>query len=149
MLAFSPWKKTGLEGECSKKVWNSGLLMQTLERWVAALSRTSRAFLSAMSNATARANATFIVLLELCFSAFLILLVELYANQSGNVPNIGEDLEIWRIVSFALSLIAFWMAPNLFMWSRANQIERDFARRPNLYSSNSTASTDRKLKRRH
>ncbi|MCB5362327.1 hypothetical protein H0484_00945 [Pusillimonas sp. CC-YST705] len=38
--------KTGLEGECSKKVLNSGLLMQTLERWVAALSRTSRAFLS-------------------------------------------------------------------------------------------------------
>ena len=94
-------------------------------------------------------NATFIVLLELCFSAFLILLIEIYADQSGNLPNIGEGLEIWRIVSFALSLIAFWMAPNLFMWSRANQIERDFARRPNLYSSNSTASIDRKPKRRH
>lgn len=91
-------------------------------------------------------NATFIVLLELCFSAFLILLVELYAGQSGNMPHISSGLESWRIVSFALSLIAFWMAPNLFMWSRANQIERDFARRPMLYLSNSTASTDGKTK---
>lgn len=91
-------------------------------------------------------NATFIVLLELCFSAFLILLVELYAGQSGNMPHISSCLESWRIVSFALSLIAFWMAPNLFMWSRANQIERDFARRPTLYLSNSTASTNVKPK---
>lgn len=92
-------------------------------------------------------NATFIVLLELCFSAFLILLIELYAGQSGNVSPGSSGLEVWRIVSFALSLIAFWMAPNLFMWSRANQIERDFALRPTLYSSNSTAPTGRKSKR--
>jgi hypothetical protein len=86
-------------------------------------------------------NATFIVLLELCFSAFLILLIELYAAESRYVPPIGSDLEIWRIVSLTLSLIAFWMTPNLFMWSRANQIELDFASRPTLYSSNPTAAT--------
>lgn len=92
-------------------------------------------------------NATFIVLLELCFSAFLIFLIEIYAEQSGKVPTVNSSLEIWRVVIFALSLIAFWMAPNLFMWSRANQIERDFARRPMLYASNPTAAKQ-KLKRR-
>ena len=94
-------------------------------------------------------NATFIVLLELCFSAFLIFLIELYAGQSGKGSPFISSLEIERVASAVLLLIAFWMTPNLFMWSRANQIERDFARRPRLYASNSSATTDRKSKRRH
>lgn len=81
-------------------------------------------------------NATFIVLLELCFSAFVIFLVELYAGQSGVSQTSGSGVEPEHMVNAGLFLIAFWMTPNLFMWSRANQIERDFARRPKLYSSN-------------
>lgn len=81
-------------------------------------------------------NATFIVLLELCFSAFVIFLVELYAGQSGVSKTVGAGGGIERMVIAVFLLIAFWMVPNLFMWSRANQIERDFARRPKLYSSN-------------
>jgi hypothetical protein len=87
-------------------------------------------------------NATFIVVLELCFSAFVIFLIELYAGQSGVSQAAGSGGSE-RMVSAVLVLVAFWMTPNLFMWSRANQIERDFARRPKLYSSNRMTAAER------
>lgn len=86
-------------------------------------------------------NATFIVVLELCFSAFVVFLVELYAGQPSGSQSGGAGMGSERIVSAVLLLVAFWMTPNLFMWSRANQIERDFARRPKLYSSNGMTTT--------
>lgn len=81
-------------------------------------------------------NATFIVLLELCFSAFLIFCVEVFAGHSAaskvsGVPGVLSE----SMVNAVLLLIAFWMTPNLFMWSRANQLERDFAKRPLLYAA--------------
>lgn len=87
-------------------------------------------------------NSTFIVVLELCFSAFLIFLIELYADQYG-VAEAASSGGHERMVSAVLFLIAFWMTPNLFMWSRANQIERDFARRPKLYSTNGKNAAER------
>lgn len=92
-------------------------------------------------------NATFIVLLELCFSAFVIFLVELYAGPSGSSQTVSSGIGSERMVSAVLLLIAFWMTPNLFMWSRANQIERDFARRPKLYSASSATAPERKSRR--
>lgn len=80
-------------------------------------------------------NATFIVLLELCFSAFLILCIEVFAgvpaggNPQGTTGTVSESM-----VNAVLLLIAFWMVPNLFMWSRANKLEEDFAKRPLLYA---------------
>lgn len=91
-------------------------------------------------------NATFIVLLELCFSALVIFLIELYAGQSASTENVGSLDGSGRIVSAVLLLIAFWMTPNLFMWSRANQLERDFARRPKMYSSNGISTTTQEAK---
>ena len=91
-------------------------------------------------------NATFIVLLELCFSALVIFLIELYAGQSASTENVGSLDGSGRIVSAVLLLIAFWMTPNLFMWSRANQLERDFARRPKMYSSNGVSTTPQEAK---
>lgn len=81
-------------------------------------------------------NATFIVLLELCFSAFLIFCVEVFAGHSaagGAAGKIGVVSE--SMVNAVLLLVAFWMTPNLFMWSRANQLEKDFAKRPLLYAA--------------
>lgn len=92
-------------------------------------------------------NATFIVLLELCFSAFVIFLVELYAGSAGAIQTADSGYGNERIVSAVLLLIAFWMTPNLFMWSRANQIERDFKRRPKLYSSSDANAAQRKSRR--
>lgn len=77
-------------------------------------------------------NSTFIVLLELCFSAFLLFLVDLYA---GGAKTGGSEIKIESIANAVLFLVAFWMVPNLFMWSRANQLERDFSKRPMLYAS--------------
>lgn len=91
-------------------------------------------------------NATFIVLLELCFSALVIFLIELYAGQSASTENVGSLDGSGRMVSAVLLLIAFWMTPNLFMWSRANQLERDFARRPKMYSSNCVSTTPQEAK---
>lgn len=89
-------------------------------------------------------NATFIVLLELCFSAFLLFLVEIYAgrNVSGQTGAVAFESE--NMVNAVLLLVAFWMTPNLFMWSRANQIERDFSRHPKLYAAIGRASATQK-----
>lgn len=86
-------------------------------------------------------NATFIVLLELCFSAFIVFCIEAYVgrgqNISGAAPSriMGEGL-----VLTVLMLTAMWMTPNLFMWSRANQLERDFSKRPRLYAGKQPAN---------
>ncbi len=81
-------------------------------------------------------NAIFIVLLELCFSAFLILCIEVFAGHSAGGNSLGTSGVVSDgMVNAVLLLIAFWMVPNLFMWSRANELEKDFANRPLLYAA--------------
>lgn len=88
-------------------------------------------------------NATFIVLLELCFSAFLIFCIEVFAGHSagGNSPG-ANGVVSESMVNAVLLLIAFWMVPNLFMWSRANRLEEDFAKRPLLYAARAKSELD-------
>lgn len=88
-------------------------------------------------------NATFIVLLELCFSAFLIFCIEVFAGHSvgGNSPG-ANGVVSESMVNAVLLLIAFWMVPNLFMWSRANKLEEDFAKRPLLYAARAKSAPE-------
>lgn len=88
-------------------------------------------------------NATFIVLLELSFSAFLIFCIEVFAGHSagGNSPGTNPVVSE-SMVNAVLLLLAFWMVPNLFMWSRANKLEKDFANRPLLYAARGKSELD-------
>ena len=89
-------------------------------------------------------NATFIVLLELCFSAFLIFCLEVFAGHAvpGNSVGGAGVVVSESMVNAVLLLIAFWMTPNLFMWSRANQLEKDFAERPLLYAARAKSAAE-------
>ncbi len=77
-------------------------------------------------------NATFIVLLELCVSTFVLFFMEVSSSES-NGPLASSPINERSILGI-LTLIAAWMTPNLFIWSRSNQLERDFAKHPNLYT---------------
>lgn len=88
-------------------------------------------------------NATFIVLLELCFSAFLIFCIEVFATRLGDGHSASSSGGVSEsMVSAVLFLIAFWMVPNLFMWSRANKLEEDFAKRPLLYAASAKLESE-------
>ena len=81
-------------------------------------------------------NATFIVLLELCFTAFVIFLIEIYLPPiPSTVPKDIPIKDIGVLANAGLLIVAVWIVPNLFMWSRANALEKDFAGHPERYTS--------------
>jgi hypothetical protein len=129
-------------------LWRIFATERTIHRFYRSLSKArnmhdSKDIRETYTHLREHSNATFIVLLELSFSVFLIFLIEIYAGPSGVVKVHGGGIGSERMVGFVSFLIAFWVTPNLFMWSRANQIERDFARRPRFYLPNSTPVTQK------
>lgn len=73
-------------------------------------------------------NSVFIVVVELAILALLTAFVN--TARFFNLNNQLETLLIW--ILFAL---AFWMVPTVFMWGRANAMERDFAEDPKKFLS--------------
>lgn len=69
-------------------------------------------------------NSIFIVLLELCVVAFII-----GAARLSNSSTLGHQ-------DFSVSVLAgvgVWVLPTVFMWSRANAMERFFAKNPDIF----------------
>lgn len=80
-------------------------------------------------------NATFIVLLELCFTSLVIFMIDIYSTNlsKANISAVEIQNLNTTMLQTVLALIAFWLLPNLFMWSRANQLEMDFKNNPHFY----------------
>jgi len=71
-------------------------------------------------------NSVFIVLVELCALALLVVLVQ------GTVDaKVGTGYR--QFVQFALCGLGLWMVPTVFLWSRANAMERKFAFEPSCF----------------
>lgn len=77
-------------------------------------------------------NSTFIVIVELCFSCLLALVISLTVRQKQNFETFISG-EAANLMGWALSIFMFWSIPNLFMWSRANRMEKDFSDNPEKY----------------
>lgn len=69
-------------------------------------------------------NSIFIVLIELCVLAFVVGL--------GRLTKTTEQGQGIFAVYF-LSFVGLWMLPTVFMWSRANAMERSFAKDPEQF----------------
>lgn len=82
-------------------------------------------------------NSTFIVVLEICFTCLIILLIQL----SKNLENLHAPLDYNKLLSYGLGFLIFWSIPNVFMWSRANNLEKSFLKDPNSYVINDTDKT--------
>ena len=74
-------------------------------------------------------NSTFIVILEVCVTCFLMFIIGI----SDYKPNDIFGKESKELSANIIIFFSFWLLPNLFMWSRANRIEKDFTRRPRKY----------------
>ena len=67
-------------------------------------------------------NATFIVFLEICVTCFIIFLIY-FVDKNDSLKTIeGKN----NLIIYLIGFFAFWLMPNLFMWSRANNLEKDF-----------------------
>lgn len=72
-------------------------------------------------------NAIFIVAVELSLLSLILGLLELNKAQQATLPQPAES------ASFLLAAIGIWIVPTVFMWSRANAMERFFAERPDAF----------------
>lgn len=77
-------------------------------------------------------NSTFIVVLALCFTCAVLLVVDLHLVKMG--PSAKLDIDSVAHIIFRVgALLMIWCIPNLFLWSRANSLEKDFAENPYKY----------------
>lgn len=67
-------------------------------------------------------NATFIVFLEICVTCFIIFLIYFADKNDSLKTTEGTN----NLIIYLIGFFAFWLMPNLFMWSRANNLEKDF-----------------------
>ncbi|MDH1292769.1 hypothetical protein N5C43_16110 [Comamonas terrigena] len=67
-------------------------------------------------------NATFIVFLEICVTCFIIFLIY-FVDKNDSLKNTEGQK---NLIIYLVGFFAFWLMPNLFMWSRANNLEKDF-----------------------
>lgn len=76
-------------------------------------------------------NSSFIVLIEVCVTFFILFLISLIDFEKYNK---SEDIliDLLKIVS----VVIVWIMPNIFMWSRANQLEKDFLFNSEKYIKN-------------
>lgn len=77
-------------------------------------------------------NSTFIVIVELCFSCLLALVISLAVRHKQDFENFISG-EAVNLMGWLLSIFMVWSIPNLFMWSRANRMEKDFSDNPEKY----------------
>lgn len=77
-------------------------------------------------------NSTFIVILEICFTCLAILSIETIKSSTKIQPD--EKFQYYAVYGFGFLL--FWLIPNLFMWSRANKLEKNFSYKPESYIPN-------------
>lgn len=97
--------------------------------------KNSKEIRETYSHLREHSNATFIVLLELCFTSLVICIIDIYSNNLSNATISNVEIKNLNATTLqiVLGLIAFWLLPNLFMWSRANQLEMDFKNKPRSY----------------
>lgn len=74
-------------------------------------------------------NSTFIVLLEVCATCFLLFIINISNYNSRNIFS-SESKEL---ASNFIIFFSFWLLPNLFMWSQANRLEKSFTQHPEKY----------------
>ena len=74
-------------------------------------------------------NSTFIVLLEVCVTCFLLFIINISNYNSRNIFS-SESKEL---ASNFIIFFSFWLLPNLFMWSQANRLEKSFTQHPKKY----------------
>lgn len=77
-------------------------------------------------------NSTFIVIVEVCFSCLVALVISLVVRPKQEFGEfISGDAVI--LMGWVLSIFMIWSVPNLFMWSSANRMEKDFSDNPGKY----------------
>lgn len=72
-------------------------------------------------------NAIFIVAVELSVLSLILGMLQLNHAQQATLTQPVES------ASFLLAAIGIWIVPTVFMWSRANAMERFFAERPDAF----------------
>jgi len=70
------------------------------------------------------ANSVFVVLIELCILAGLLVLRQIQAKFIETNDPIIFEINYWNAV---LIFAGIWLVPTVFMWSLANRLERTFA----------------------
>lgn len=83
-------------------------------------------------------NSVFVVLVELCWLAMILATVRL---NSEKVDLIRTNTFVDG-ATYALFAIGVWVVPTIFMWSRANAMERMFAESPATFLSEPSIETD-------
>ena len=68
-------------------------------------------------------NSVFIVLIELCLLAFIFSLMQIY-SLTDRSQELGDFLHVLGVG------VAIWVLPTVFMWSRANAMEKSFSENP-------------------
>lgn len=86
-------------------------------------------------------NSSFIVIIVICFTSFLIFLARLIKE----IPSF-QEVRTDTTISYFLCLLIFWLLPNLFMWSRANNLERDFSKNPENYLGQNKTPDNEEIK---
>lgn len=77
------------------------------------------------------ANSVFIVVIELSIFALLIVAAQLSSNFQSST---SSSIEFKYL---AAAFIGIWLTPTIFMWSRANWLEQEFADQPEHFITNS------------
>lgn len=79
-------------------------------------------------------NSTFIVILELCFFCLISLVVSMNVKSKQTLASfLDANGDGVRLGTWLFCIFMIWSIPNLFLWSRANSLERDFANASHKY----------------
>lgn len=98
----------------------------------ARLKNGAKEFRDTYTHLREHSNSIFIALVEISFLAMLIAVWRVMNPELTSHKNVVDRNTFYVM---ALALLAVWMLPTVFMWSRANAMERFFAERPDLYVS--------------
>jgi hypothetical protein len=75
------------------------------------------------------ANSVFIVVIEV---SILALLLVFWQVSGRSIPQTQNNFEFHYL---AAAFFGIWLVPTIFMWSRANWLEQEFAERPNDFTN--------------
>lgn len=85
-------------------------------------------------------NSIFVVLIELCWLALL-----LGVSSLSKLPVPATTGPIPSGIPYVLFAIGIWVMPTVFMWSRANAMERFFSENPGVFLENPMSSDGAKM----
>jgi hypothetical protein len=73
-------------------------------------------------------NAVFIVVIELCLLALILGILRPYSGDLVKLE--GARSATGMPLSTAIALVVMWLVPTIFMWARANRLERSLVLGP-------------------